>query len=682
MSNLPSALEEYERYILDWVKAAVGDGMALLRRERAYNDQQNAVKFITGEQYPLRSRTISRLVDNRLRKAAFEIISSMTDVRPIWNYETLDRASKFKDQGEILSKLARGWWKANNIDRRLNSTLMWSLVGGTGYGYMRWNELLPGGGDIEMLPLDPRDVIPIEPVFSDSIQDWRGVIIRRNEQIENIKQMFPTKAWKVGAQKGSWFTPMTKEGGSIYNVVSSAWSVLTRGNEGRQRELPNTADLFYIYVKDEAIHTGDKPKLMGDVEKNYHYIVYPLGSAHPMDGHLITEEEARLYPRGRLIICTTEAVCSDGPNPYWHGWFPLVKFTLEPLPWSLLGASIIGDMIPLQNALNEALRGIEDGMSQWLRRGVVADQHAISRSTLDAIDTRKAGFKAYLNNNAGGEGFKVIDGPTYPGWYMNMIDWFKNEIDENLGVRNLRELAQMKQMPNADTVDKFMDTLSPLLKIRARAMEISLGEVAEMLKVNFFQYYTTKRRMEILGEDGVSLEDYDYDPGTLVPDDPENPNEPRQARAQKHHKSFKFSIAPNSFLNISHSEHKMLMLQLFRANMMDPWTVWKELDTPNMGPEPDKSVPERMILAKQLGLIPGQTPEQVSAQNQLQSMQVQMQMIQLQMQMSQMGGMPGPEVPGNSGVGPEGGRPPSGAQPPQFVAKPGEGRTVVSESGR
>lgn len=126
----------------------------------------------------------------------------------------------------------------------------------------------------------------------------------------------------------------------------------------------------------------------------------------------------------------------------------------------------------------------------------------------------------------------------------------------------------------------------------------------------------------------------------------------------------------------------MLMLQLFRANMMDPWTVWKELDTPNMGPEPDKSVPERMILAKQLGLIPGQTPEQVSAQNQLQSMQVQMQMIQLQMQMSQMGGMPGPEVPGNSGVGPEGGRPPSGAQPPQFVAKPGEGRTVVSESGR
>jgi len=502
--------------------------------------------------------------------------------------------------------------------------------------------------------------------------------------------MYPLKGYKIGTTRGSWFEPMAKSGGAISDVLTAAWTTLTRGAEGRQRSPDsNVVDLFHIYVKDEVIHTGDKPKYMGEPGSSYGYVVFPVGSKHP-DGHIVSELEARLYPRGRYIVCTMDAVCEDGPNPYWHGNFPLVRFTLDPSPLSLLGSSMIGDLIPLQNALNECLRGVEDGMAQWIRRGVIADRGSIAAATLKAIDTRKNGLKAYLNNNIGGQGFQIVDGPTFPEWYMKMLEYLKNEMDELSGVRGLQQLAQLKQMPAADTLEKYMEALSPILKRRCRSMEVSLGELAEMLKVNFFQFYDVKRRFEILGPEGVALEDFDYDPGSLVPSD--LPGASREERALKHHRNFKFNVAPNTFLNVSHTEQKMLNFQMFRANVLDPWTLWEGMDMTNAGKAPAETITDRIVAARKLGLMEGPTPEMVAMQQKLMQMQMMMQMQQLGMEaiQGQMmnpgggGGAPsdGGEVPSNSGVGKEGGRPPSGAETPKMVQKDGGSRTAVSESGR
>jgi hypothetical protein len=681
-------LEDYEDKVLSWIKGKISDGLTMLKKERGYMEYENARKFVNGEQYPLRSRAISRLADNRLRKVVLETIGALTDVRPIWNYDTYN--AQYKTQSEVLGKLAKAWWKNNAIDRRLQSALTFSMCGGSGYGYLRWNPDIPGGGDFELIPLSPMDVIPIEPVYSDSIQDWRGVVIRMSLPLETVKQMYPLKAHRFGKTKGSWISPMTREGGSLYSVLSSAWATLTRGYEGKMGEPSHNTDLFFIYLKDETINTGLAPKLMGPPDTNWSYMVPPVGGD-------VTEADARLYPRGRLIVATQDAICEDGPNPYWHGLFPVVRFCLEPLPWSLLGAAIVGDLIPLQNALNEALRGLEDGMAQWIRRGVIGDRQSISKSVMDGIDTRKAGLKAYLNNNVGGQGFQVIDGPNFPNWYLDMLEYFKNEIDEIAGTKGLKEIGKLKQMPSADTLDKFMDALSPVLKTRARSMELALGEVAEMIKVGFFQYYDQKRRFEIIGPDGVSVEDFDFDPETLVPAEVAGtgPNSTRMDRAAKHHRNFKFNVAPNSFLNVSHTEQKMLILQMFRGEIMDPWTLWNAMDMPNVGPPPAERIEDRIIAARKQGLIPGPTPELVALQMELQK-------VQLLAQLQQLGGGgpggPGGGPPGGPPGGPGGGpppgmdvpggkqpgRPPSGQQPPQQVQKQGPGgpRPVVSESGR
>ena len=158
----------------------------------------------------------------------------------------------------------------------------------------------------------------------------------------------------------------------------------------------------------------------------------------------------------------------------------------------------------------------------------------------------------------------------------------------------------------------------------------------------------------------------------------------------EHHKLFSFQVAPNSWLNVSHAQQKMFNLQLFRANMLDPWTIWEQFDVNDAGPKPAETVPERIAAARKLGLMPGPPPEMVA-------MQLQAQMLQLQQQIQMLaagppmgappgpagggpppeGGPPGPPVPGPTS---QGGRPPSGQVPPHFETRDSGTRPIIAES--
>lgn len=677
---VPTKTEEgYERATLEWVKRRVADGIAMLRREKAYNDCQKNMDALMGDQIGMKQTALSGVVDNKLKKIVLETASALTNIRPIWSYQT--NRDEYKAQSDILNKLARAWWKSSLAERKMVNAIIYSCVGGSGYVTLTWN-----GTDLVLTPVDPRDVIPIDPVYSDSIQDWRGIAVRQKVPLETLLSQYPTKRGQLHLTRNSWFGPDPTRGNRLYDVVTTVFSIVSsRAREGGSKDIEGV-DLIRVWVKDETIHTGDAPRVMGDPTKGEAYTVYPVGSINPNTLQVVTKEEAKLYPRGRLIICTPECILEDMPNPYWHGMFPVVRFTLDPMPWTLLGAALVTDLMPLQTGLNEALRGIEDGIQQWIRRGVIADKNAIAPQNLKAIDTRKAGLQALVNPSAG-EGFKIIEGPQLPEWYLKSLEFYKGEMEENSGVRGLQQLTQLKQMPSADTVEKFIDALSPLLQLRAHSIEHTLSEMAEMLKVSFFQFYTMERRFQILGPKGLALEDFDYDPETLVPAEVLGvaPEADRETRAKIHHRNFVFSIAPDSLLNISHAMQKMLILQLLRSNIIDPYSVWDAMNLTDTGPIPAETIPERIFEARRNGLLPGPPPEIIQAQNMMTMAQAQMALGGMAMGMMGPGAPPPAgqlRAPSTSGIGPEGGRPPSGGQSPELIQKEGGARTVVSESGR
>lgn len=674
--------EEKEKVLLGWLRQKYGEGLAALKKEKAWEQMPQSLAYVDGKQAPGKGSALSKVQDNRLRKLALEVAATMTDVRPIWNYVTF--SEQFKKQGDVLNKLARAWWRNNRIDKKLVSIILYSLCGGTGYGLLTYSQELAGGqGDLDLVPFDPRNVIPIDPTFTDNIQDWRGVILKQRFPLETVKRMFPTKAHKL-TSTANWGPSTESPQGTAGtgSIVSPQWDIL-EGKKGPQ-EAPGV-DIMRAYIKDDSLNLTDKPITLGEGE--WAYTVYPMGATKP-DGSLATKADARLYPRGRLVIFTAETVLKDIPNPHWHGLFPLIRITLDPLPWSILGAAIVGDLIPLQDSLNEALRGADDGLQQWVRRSVAADKRAMPKSALDALDTRKAGVKMHYNP-AAGEPFKLLDGPAPQVFdiYAKLIEFLKAELEDTGGTRGVTALAQMGQMPSADTMERYMEALSPILRLRARNMELALSDLADLLKVGFFQWYNAPRRIMLLGKDGLTREDFDYDPGNMVPAGGGS----RMERAMDHHKLFSFQVAPNSWLNVSHTTQKMFYLQLFRAQMLDPWTIWEQFDVPDAGPSPAETVPERIIAAKHQGLMQGPPPELVQMQLQAQLLQLQQQIVQIQGMMQQMasgvppgaggpGGAAPPQPSGPPGPTSQGGRPPSGAVPPHFETRDGGTRPVVSES--
>jgi hypothetical protein len=220
-------------------------------------------------------------------------------------------------------------------------------------------------------------------------------------------------------------------------------------------------------------------------------------------------------------------------------------------------------------------------------------------------------------------------------------------------------------MPSADTMEKYMEALSPQLRLRSRSMEISLSQLAHMLKAGLFQWYSAPRRIELLGKDGITREDFDFKPSTMVPDGEGTSSD----GAMKHQKLFSFQVAPNSWLNVSHTTQKMFMLQLLRERLMDPWTVWEQFDVPDAGPKPAETVPDRIKFAKQQGLMEGPTPELVQAQLQLQMVQVKAELAQIQQMLQGGGEGGGGGAPGEGQGAPPGG----GGQPPADPPQPAGG---------
>jgi hypothetical protein len=82
------------------------------------------------------------------------------------------------------------------------------------------------------------------------------------------------------------------------------------------------------------------------------------------------------------------------------------------------------------------------------------------------------------------------------------------------------------------------------------------------------QFWSTKRRLQVLGTKGLTFEDFDWDPGTMVP---------AGTSGEQFVQKFKFYIQPGSLLSIKRVEEKMEVLMLRKMQAIDLKTMYKKL---------------------------------------------------------------------------------------------------------
>jgi hypothetical protein len=581
--------------VLGWATEALQEGENFLRSQIGADRTQETIANIMGDySADVTQSALSDLVDNRLGKIASDLVAALTDIKPFWDYRTYNQ--RFDQQATMAGKLSTSWYMKNNIDLKFADVVRWNLPGGTGYAHQVYNEQI---ADIDLIAENPQDCFPIRPSSYISCQDAFGMMVRRERTVNYLRAKYPLAANRIQADRDASFIARARNKvQTVLAKLNMASSPFWDSIASKPTETINVpaADLFQIYVKDGAVNESGRPVWVGegtpDQHPNWSYWVKP---GDP------------IYPRGRNIVFTRTAVLRDGPNIYWHGMFPMSKLTLDPWPWSWLGKPLLHDAIPLQKELNRLMRGVSDHNQKVFRPDLVAENNSMPRSAMEAIDTRRAGLKL---RTLPGRTATVAETKELDRAVAESIKDLRDEMDILAGTRDLTQMMKLGQIPTSETVEKIVESMSPSIRLRSRVLEAFIREFATMLLANFFQFYDTAKRLAVLGPDGITFEDFDYDPGTMLPDFINSDDEksrvirPRYERAREFLRQFTYHVAPGSLLAASEITTKLLYIQLARAGWMDIWTLLEKLGVPNVGnPPPEaKSITDRLKVQMNMGL--------------------------------------------------------------------------------
>lgn len=594
--------------VLGWITEAVQEGDLLNRQDPAFDMADKGMRYIIGEQGNLNPtlQYIPFAVINKSRKATQAHVSALTDVKPVFGYRAMN--PQFTFHGELLNKLTVAWWMESMADMTLGDTIKYGLAGGTGDLAVEWDPGASfGQGDHRIIAKDFRDTLPIRPSMDPSPQLWQGVVFREAHSINALRSKYPAYAGAFrAAPDGLLTTIMSRFRHAIAKLQTPASDTLSglAGLPAARPVRPGDVVLYRTYLNDLSRNLTNKPIVMGDPTANWSYVVEP---------------GAILYPQKRLIVSTPDLVLYDGPNPFWHSMYPFARLKLWSVPWCFLGLSLLHDTIPIQDAINDSMKDLRLGIKQWTNPDTRFDKNSVSKAFQTAFDPQRPGKKIGLNmlGAPSREPYEKLDGPN-PQVLNLLLETYRQlctEHDEQTGVANLQALLQLRQMPGADTIQKYYEAMTPELRQEGRQVEGFLRDVAQMHKFNIFQFQTSVRRINILGDAALALEDFDFDPDTLVPamsptelvPDPTTgipvpqPNKaympqldaskPRSDRAKAFAKMFIFTVAPNSILAMATQERKMMNFQLARMGYLDFWSLHESLETPNVGTPPPIPLP-------------------------------------------------------------------------------------------
>jgi hypothetical protein len=677
----------------------LSQGEAFIRSQRAFDDMEQAIEVIAGTRAK-RPAKLSQLHLNRIKRQIREVVGSLSNLKPLWGYKSDNPL--YDRHVEIINKLILAWWHYQFVDRSIREALQYAAVLGTGYITMGWDKDLwfTGRGDIKLTAHGPKDILPVGLPADNDLNKAYAVIIRTEVPLSQAVAMYPEHApYLVPDRDGpSWFAKAKEKVQRFASPVLNFASTITAAGT----EIFPTIDIFNIYVRDTSVNYSGADIPMGDPGTNWAYKVpwvgkqVPTGTLKP-DGtpqmHEIGPDEALMYPRLRLITCTRTHVIKDGPSPWWHGRIPVVQFRLDDWPWDFLGYSLARDTISINDAVNSLYRSVVDSANVRLRPPVWFDRDVVGKGMIDRFDPRQPGSKLEMNSSAGvQEPIKPIFDPSQfdvPQWIPEVIQGLEERSDYFVGVQDLTALAKARQTPSADSVEKLMEIAGPLVYDMSRNMERSLRDLGELFKSMVFQFYTAARKVQVLGPDGLTEEDFDFDPDLMIPshlpwespdDGPSQYN--RIKRAEWHQNNFVMHIVPNSLHQVTQMTRKLLFLQLQRSGVpIDPWTLAEVFDIPNFGRPPDgaNTVVERWEAWQRI-------VAEIQVSIQMQTMQMAAMgspQGQAMMALGQMGQAMGAEQGGNAGH-PGPGRPPTGQSPPEFQIKnngDGSQRTTISESG-
>jgi hypothetical protein len=629
--------------MFSWSQQMLSDARSFLRLQPAYKFIQDGMDIINGDSEVTNVASLSNVKTEATVRNTREIVAAQTNLRIIPAFKS--EAEQYREQNQILNKGFMCWQNMTFADRRLRGAWQYASAAGTGYIGPRYdpNYYYRGKGDIVWDRYGPLDVLPLGLPTDLNLQGAYAVGLRKKMPVHQVWRMFPLQRDNI---KPNRVTTLGK-GMVIAQAVKFASAVLKRFGQGaRQPEEASTwdtVDVYYIYIDDDSVNETGHPLQIcgpdGQWGTSWSYTV-PFVGQEIHTGRMLNggqpetrtakREDCLIYPNRRLVIATDSCIINPAPEHQssyrWDGRLPIAQFRADDWAWNFLGFPVTRYGQSLEKMMIELYRGVNDQMNLSLNPGAFYDRGSTAQALLQTLNLRMPGLRTGIDMSLTNPNQQFA--PMVPVQYLQtqpahlemMAKIIPSVIKEQMGVADVSALARARQTPAGDSTEKILEAMGPLVKDQSRNMEEGVRLLGEMWKSDWFQFATASRRMQMLGPEGVTEEDFDFDPGTLIPleYDPQDKGEdkPRRTlpmaasadgswnyapdgsgarmpdlaanafmRARWHTHNFSFSVTPYSLHELNSTSRKLFLLQAMKVGFPLSWWSQAELfDFKNFGP--------------------------------------------------------------------------------------------------
>lgn len=593
--------------VLGWMSEAVQEGQRYLESQRGYDDIDNAISMIIGEDEKI-SKALSHVKINLAKRDIAEIVATLSNIRMLGTIKTDNK--ELDDVVSVLNRAQKQWYLSTFADRKIRSALQFAAVGAKGYVEMGWKKdyWTAGRGDIVLTPRGPRAVLPIQMGPDHDLQECYCVIIKETLGLNRALAKFPNHSdlFMPNGDRPGWFRRAMRKLKFNSPALNASEMDKNREDDGG---FP-LVDIFKAYIIDLTVNTSTYARTMGKVGTNWEYTVPYLGQEIASDqrnegGQTLYRkaewEDCLLYPLRRRVIFTPIGIIEDDSSPWWHRRVPIIPFSLDDWPWDYLGYSLTRDVEKPQQSLTRILRAMDDSANARLDAPIgYDDSGGMSKGAAERFNPRKGGQRLRMNMQMG-DPIKMLVPPAYydlPSWVPELAKSLGESIPSLLGARGMEALGKAKQMPAGDTLEKLMELTGPRTIDRARNEEVSIRDITDMWVPMAFQFYTTKRLLTMLGPDAAISEMKDYDPTNLIPShtqaefalikEGKRPADKSSTqlvhRALHHIENFYTEVKAHSAHSITQMSRRLELFQLFlRGFPIDPETVAEAFDITNFG---------------------------------------------------------------------------------------------------
>jgi len=609
--------------IIEWCNSRLQRGISFVESQVGYDKIDKALSEIFYYErssdvtyVPTAQRSnLSRTRANLIAKIAEDLTAELTDTRYFWNYTTQN--PRYQSQARLSNKTAERWYDNRQIALRIGDVIRDYTVAGSGFAHLFYSRRLD---DMMVEAVDPRSVFPIDPISYHTVQDCLGVILRQARTPEWFfdefgKHVSPEENGSLTDKIFGWLTRTLDSPGANSGPLSRRSSA--------DKAIPHTPTVFVntLYLKDNRVNKTSKTLRLGPWSGDEgQQELAPGESPAPLaPWSYEVPPGAPLYPFNRLIVWSGNVLGYDGPAPYWHAKFPIIKLTLNPWSRSWFGKAPLWDCIPLQHSINQNLRVVDDHNQQAANPTVIGDRN-VSRAEMNKFDSRAPGAKI-RTNMASGKGIVISPPPPLDANFWRTIDWAVEMMSKLAGTADPSAMAGLAQIPSDDTIDTLMKAMTPGIRLRSRILEAFYTELSEQWLYCNAEFDSLSKRLALFGPSGATPEDFDFNPRSFIPDDvpdgspgdigstedalgADSPR-PLYARAKSMLQSFICKFDPSSLLNSAAQQELMKYFLLAKMGYISVFTLLDKMGVQNFAP-PTLKIPDdeigRLQLQQQLGI--------------------------------------------------------------------------------